>query len=116
MKIKYTVKMIVVYRPPDGWVACVASMSKPAGPLFSTGVGLGNTDVGMPGNLDSTLGIVTGIELAFGLSLLDDVAREFMVLFDETGESSLRALGPSISFGLGRPLASAAVGAKETGV
>jgi hypothetical protein len=79
---------------------------------------LGNADVIWPGNLVSTLEIVVGIELALGLSRLEE-GRAFMALFDETGEISLRAAGSSFSFlGLGLPLPSAPVDTEggETGL
>jgi hypothetical protein len=93
-------------------------MPKPAWPLFSTATGLGNADVIWPGNLESTLEIVAGIEFALGLSRLEE-GRAFMALFDETGEISLRAAGSSFSFlGLGFPLASVPVDTEggETGL
>lgn len=75
-------------------------MPRPLYPRLSiaAGLGLGNEGVDIPGDLESMVGIEEGIALLLGLRRLEAEAREFMVLFDVRGDSSLRAPGPSLSF------------------
>jgi hypothetical protein len=74
-------------------------MPRPAGSVFSAVLGFGNINVSAPGNFDWTVGIVTGIELALGGSLLEgEGVRELAALFAEGGESSRRAKCPPFSF------------------
>jgi len=72
-----------------------ASIPKPTGSVFSTAVGFGKTKDCAPGNFDSTLGIVAGIEFAFGERRL---VGEGDRLFGERGESSRRGVWPPIVF------------------